>query len=147
MTGGQYSPTTPQDTNATTAPYGVIEQPLPISELAVAAGASYVARSTVYHAIELDRYIEQAIGKVGFSVVEAISYCHTTYGRINQLGSAVEMMRKLKETSVSQAAAEKLPAEERAQKIVRGVFCNLEKPEYGQLYDQVIARAQAQEGA
>jgi 2-oxoglutarate/2-oxoacid ferredoxin oxidoreductase subunit beta len=34
MTGGQYSPTTPMDSFATTAPYGNIEQPLPICELA-----------------------------------------------------------------------------------------------------------------
>ena len=30
MTGGQYSPTTPLDSRATTAPYGNIEQPFPI---------------------------------------------------------------------------------------------------------------------
>lgn len=144
MTGGQYSPTTPLHTRATTAPYGVIEQPIPISELAVAAGASFVARSTVYHAVELDRYIEQAIKKTGFSLVEAISYCHTTYGRINKMGSAVDMMRMLKENSVSQAAAEKLSAEEQGQKIVRGVFCDVEKPEYGELYAQIIAEAQAE---
>ncbi len=56
MTGGQYSPTTPLDGKATTAPYGNIEPPMPICELAIAAGASYVARSTVYHAVEMDRY-------------------------------------------------------------------------------------------
>ena len=40
MTGGQYSPTTPLDGRATTAPYGNIEPPFPICELAIAAGAS-----------------------------------------------------------------------------------------------------------
>lgn len=143
MTGGQYSPTTPLDSRATTAPYGNIEQPLPVCDLAAAAGASYVARSTVYHAVELDRYIEQAILKKGFSLVEAVSYCHTTFGRINKLGSAVDMMRRLKENSVSLAAAEKLLPEEREQHIVRGVLRDVEKPEYTALYDQVIERAQA----
>ncbi len=145
MTGGQYSPTTPLDSKATTAPYGNIEPPLPVCELAVAAGASFVARSTVYHAVELDRLIEQAIQKKGFSLVEAVSYCHTTFGRINKLGGAVEMMRKLKENSLTKAAAEKLPPEERAGKIVRGVFCDIEKPEYGELYDEIIRRAQQAE--
>src|SRR5512146_1828130 len=42
MTGGQYSPTTPLDSRATTAPYGNIEQPLQACDLAIAAGASYV---------------------------------------------------------------------------------------------------------
>jgi 2-oxoglutarate ferredoxin oxidoreductase subunit beta len=143
MTGGQSSPTTPLDSRATTAPYGTIEPPLAACELAIAAGASYVARSTVYHALELDRYIEQAIRKPGFGLVEAVSYCHTTYGRLNQLGSAVDMMRRLKEQSVPLAAAEQLSAEARQGKIVRGVLCDVDKPEYTALYDQVIARAQA----
>jgi 2-oxoglutarate ferredoxin oxidoreductase subunit beta len=137
MTGGQYSPTTPLDSRATTAPYGNIEQPLPIGDLAIVAGASYVARSTVYHAVELDRYIEQAIRKNGFSVVEAVSYCHTTFGRLNKLGSAVDMMRRLKENSVTQAAAE--PGG--APRIVRGVLHDVDKPEYTALYEQLIERA------
>ncbi len=142
MTGGQYSPTTPLDKRATTAPYGNVEPPMPVSELAVAAGATFVARGTVYHAVELERYIEQAVRKNGFSLVEAVSYCHTTYGRQNKLGSAVDMMRLLKENSLTIAAAEKLSPDERPGKIVRGVFCDIEKPEYSQLYDIVIQRAQ-----
>ena len=95
MTGGQQSPTTPLDMRATTAPYGNIEPPFPICDLASAAGATYVARSTVYHPLELDKYLAQAISNDGFSLVEAVSYCHTTYGRINKLGSAADMMRVL----------------------------------------------------
>ena len=143
MTGGQYSPTTPLDSKATTAPYGNIEQPLAACELAIAAGASYVARSTVYHALELDKYIEQAILKPGFGLVEAVSYCHTTFGRINKLGTAVDMMRQLKDHSLPLAAANSLAPEARAGKIVRGVLCDVDKPEYTALYDQIIARAQA----
>lgn len=143
MTGGQYSPTTPLRMRAMTAPYGNIEQSFPIVDLATAAGASFVARSTVYHAVELDRYIEQAIRTPGFAVVEAVSYCHTTFGRINKLGTAVEMMRALKENSTTQAAADKLTAEERAGKIVRGVFRNdQDKPEYTELYEALIKQAQ-----
>ena len=142
MTGGQYSPTTPINGRASTAPYGNIEPPMPICELAIAAGATYVARSTVYHAVELDRYIEQAIRKNGFSLVEAVSYCHTTYGRMNKLGTPVDMMRQLKEGSVSLNAADKLTPEERQAKIVRGVLHEVEKPEYTQLYEQLIQRVQ-----
>ena len=142
MTGGQYSPTTPVGGRASTAPYGNIEPPMPICELAKAAGATFVARSTVYHAVELDRFIEQAIRKNGFSLVEAVAYCHTTYGRMNKLGSTVDMMRMLKDESVSLTAAEKLSPEERERKIVRGVLHDVEKPEYTQLYDQLIQLAQ-----
>jgi 2-oxoglutarate ferredoxin oxidoreductase subunit beta len=144
MTGGQYSPTTPRHLLATTAPYGSIERPLEVCDLAIAAGASFVARSTVYHATELNRYIEQGIDNEGFAVVEAMSYCHTTYGRINELGTAADMMRRLKEDSISKSAYQKLPPEKRAGKIVRGIFRDEQWPEYTKLYDQIIARAQEQ---
>jgi len=142
MTGGQYSPTTPIGVRATTAPYGHIEQPFPIAELAVTAGAAFVARSTVYHVRELEKYIAQAIAKEGFAVVEAVSYCHTTLGRINRWGTAPDMMRRLKEQSVPLKQAQGMSEEERRDKIVRGVFVDRDIPEYTRLYDQIIERAQ-----
>jgi 2-oxoglutarate/2-oxoacid ferredoxin oxidoreductase subunit beta len=144
MTGGQYSPTTPLNGRATTAPYGNIEPPLSICDLAVAAGASYVARSTVYHALELDKFISEAIAKDGFSLVEAVSYCHTTYGRLNNLGTAADMMRALKDNSLSQSAYGRLSPEEQAQntKIVRGNFINIDRPQYTVAYSNLIRRVQ-----
>jgi 2-oxoglutarate/2-oxoacid ferredoxin oxidoreductase subunit beta len=147
MTGGQSSPTTPMESLASTAPYGNIEQPFPICDLAIAAGASFVARSTVYHAVELDRFLEKGILKEGFSLIEAVSYCHTTFGRINKLGAAVDMMRMLKDNSLSKKAAEKLDPDERAGKIVRGILCDVDKPEFTSLYEQLIERTSHTKGA
>ncbi|OGO27046.1 MAG: 2-oxoacid:ferredoxin oxidoreductase subunit beta, partial [Chloroflexi bacterium RBG_16_54_11] len=138
MTGGQYSPTTPIGGRASTAPYGNIEPCMPICDVAIAAGATFVARSTVYHAVELDRFIEHAIRKNGFSVVEAVAYCPTTYGRMNKLGTTVDMMRQLKEDSISLSAADKLSPEERETKIVRGILHDVEKPEFTQRYEQLV---------
>ncbi|MEZ0396156.1 MAG: 2-oxoacid:ferredoxin oxidoreductase subunit beta [Anaerolineales bacterium] len=142
MTGGQYSPTTPIGGRATTAPYGNIEPPFPICELAIAAGASYVARSTVYHALELDKFLAEAIAKDGFSVVEAVSYCHTTYGRFNRLGTAADMMRALKDNTIAQSAYERLTPEEKAAntKIIRGKFLDVDRPQYTVAYDNLITR-------
>lgn len=141
MTGGQYSPTTPLDLRATTAPYGNIEPPFPICELAITAGATFVARTTVYHAIEMDRFIEQAIQKNGFSMVEVVSYCHTTFGRLNRMGSAVDMMRALKDKSLSIKSTESVSPEEKKDKIIHGVLCDVDRPEYLSLYNQLIQRA------
>jgi 2-oxoglutarate ferredoxin oxidoreductase subunit beta len=141
MTGGQSSPTTPLDARSATAPYGHIEQPFPIVDLAMAAGAPFVARSTVYHVTELDRLIEQAVRKEGFALVEVVSYCHTTFGRANDIKSPIEMMRRLKENSVTLQAASKLGDDLGPESIVRGVFRDDERPEYTYLYDQVIERA------
>jgi 2-oxoglutarate ferredoxin oxidoreductase subunit beta len=145
MTGGQHSPTTPWGIETATTPYGHIEQQFPIAELAATAGASFVARSTVYHVRELERYLGQAITKDGFALVEAVSYCHTTLGRINRWGTAPDMMRKIKEQSVTLAQAEKMSADDKRDKIVRGVFADRDIPEYTQLYDHVIERAQQEQ--
>jgi len=147
MTGGQYSPTTPIGGRATTAPYGNVEPPFPLCDLAAAAGASYVARSTVYHALELDKFLTEAIAKDGFSLVEAVSYCHTTYGRLNKLGTAAVMMRSLKDNSIARTALERMTPEEQAAntKIVRGTFVNIERPQYTNVYANLITRVQGGE--
>ena len=144
MTGGQYSPTTPIGGRATTAPYGNVEPPFPVCDLAIAAGASFVARSTVYHALELDKLLAEAIAKDGFSLVEAISYCHTTYGRMNKLGTAADMMRSLKDNSIAKTALDRMTAEEQAgnTKIVRGTFVNIDRPQYTQVYSNLITQVQ-----
>jgi len=143
MTGGQYSPATPPGVIAATAPFGTIEQPFSPCDLAAAAGASFVARSTVFHAGELDQLIEQGMRKQGFALIEAVSYCHTTYGRMNRIGSAVDMMRALKENSITIEAAAKMSEEERRGKIMRGVLVDWDIPEYTAEYEKVIARAQS----
>lgn len=107
----------------------------------MAAGAPYVARSTVYHVSELDRLIEQAMRKKGFALVEAVSYCHTTFGRANDLRSPVEMMRQLKDKSIPVRAAAKLEEGPEPDQIVRGVFRDVDRPEYTELYDQIIEKA------
>ncbi len=53
MTGRQYSTTTPTHEYGTTAPHGNIDKPFDIAQLAGGAGATYTARSNVYHANQL----------------------------------------------------------------------------------------------
>jgi 2-oxoglutarate ferredoxin oxidoreductase subunit beta len=139
MTGGQYSPTTPSGKLATTAPYGHVEQPFDLSRLAEVAGASFVARSTVAHPTELPKLIEKGLAKKGFSVIEILSNCQTSYGRINQMGSPVEMLRWFRDNTVSVSAANKGDGEG---KIVRGVLVDRDLPEYTEQYARIIAMAQ-----
>jgi 2-oxoglutarate/2-oxoacid ferredoxin oxidoreductase subunit beta len=143
MTGGQYSPATPEGSITATAPYGTIERSFSPCDLAAAAGAAFIARSTVFHARELDEIIERGLNKKGFSMIEAVSYCHTTFGRMNKIGSAVDMMRMLKDQSVTAEAAAKMSEEERHNKIIRGVLVDRDIPEYTAEYEKLIARAQA----
>ncbi len=140
MTGGQVSPTTPIGLKASTAPYGNPENSFNISGLAEAAGASFVARGTVHDALILDRYIEKAIRKKGFSVVEVMTPCPTAFGRRNRLGDGVAMIKDLKEHSISLNKASKMNEEELNDKIVTGILVDREKPEYTENYKKLIER-------
>jgi len=143
MTGGQYSPLTPEDRRATTAPYGTIERNFDLAELAKAAGATYVARSTTYHNSLLTRLMVAAARHKGFSVVEAITACPVAYGRRNKLGDGADMLLAQKENAVTVKQAESMGKDELAGKIVIGELYQAEAPEYTELYQQIIQRAQA----
>ncbi len=144
MTGGQYSPTTPFGSKSTTSVYGHIEHAFSIAELAVTAGASFVARATVYHADLVDRLIEQAVNKRGFAVVEVISNCHVQYGRRNKLGGAVDMLSSFKEKAVTVSRAAKMSPEELAGKTTIGVLADREIPISTEEYIKVREQARAQ---
>lgn len=141
MTGGQYSPTTPVDSIASTAPYGAIEPPFDVCNLAIAAGATYVARGTAFNTIQLDKYVEQGILNPGFSVIEAMSQCPTYYGRKNKQRTPVDSLRWQKEAVVPVAKAREMKAEELKGKLVTGELHHSTRPEYIHLYDQLIERA------
>ena len=140
MTGGQVSPATPSGDRASTAPFGSREPNFDIAALAAGAGASFVARETVAKPLLLDKLIERAIRKKGFSLVEVMTPCPTTYGRLNKAGDAVQMTAYLKEHSASKAKAETLSGEERDRAIVTGVLVDVEKPEYTEQYARLVER-------
>jgi len=138
MTGGQVSPTTPMGKKASTAPYGNPDQPFNISGLAEAAGASFVARGTVYHALQLPKLIEKAIKKNGFSVVEILTPCPTAFGRRNKMGTAVNMMHWLKDNTVSIKKAASMTEEELKGKTITGIFVDKDIPEYTEVYQNLV---------
>jgi 2-oxoglutarate ferredoxin oxidoreductase subunit beta len=142
MTSGQYSPMTPRGMLGTTAPYGNVEDSFDLCELAKAAGASYVARSTSYHVPLLMDIIEKALQNKGFSVVEALSQCPTYLGRKNKIGGPVEMLNWIKERTVNVRAAANLPPEKLAGKLLIGELHHATRPEFTTDYLETIARVQ-----
>jgi 2-oxoglutarate/2-oxoacid ferredoxin oxidoreductase subunit beta len=144
MTGGQFSPLSGPGKRATTAPYLTIDSEFDIVEMARAAGATFVARSTTYHVRETTEMLKKAITHKGFSVVEVLSQCPTHYGRKNKEGDAVQMLQGYKDNTAklgSKALAENPDL------IPRGIFVDIEKPEYCQSYDAIIARADKRKAA
>jgi len=143
MTGGQYSPTTPMESIATTSRYGNIEPPFDPCEMAKASGATFVARGTAYHTLELEKTILAAINHNGTSVVDIIDACPTYFGRANKFKSATHMMEVIeKDGTVSAKQVDKLPPEKVEGKMLRGILHQVEKPEYTSQYENlVIAKA------
>ena len=138
MTGGQYSPLSGFGTLATTAPFTNIDHDFDTVELAIAAGASFVARTSTYHVQQMTKIIRQAILHEGFSVVEIMSQCPTYFGRKNKIGSAVDMMEYYKNNTTSIGSKAK---KENPDLIERGVFVEKEMPEYCSEYDKIIEMA------
>ena len=142
MTGGQFSPTTPLGSKTKTSVYGSIDTPFDICSLAAAAGATYVARSTVYHVNMLINQIAEGINHQGFSVVEAVCDCPTLYGRLNKKGAAPDMLLGFKENAVMKAKADTMTEEEMKGKIVIGNFAKrVDRKEYTAQYDSIIESA------
>jgi 2-oxoglutarate ferredoxin oxidoreductase subunit beta len=139
MTGGQFSPLSGLGKKATTAPYSSIDNQFDVVELAKSAGASFVARSTVFHATECKDMLKKAISHKGFSVVEILSQCPTYYGRKNKEGDAVQMMEGFK-TNTVKLGSKKL--EKNPDLIQRGIFVeDTQKAEYCEASDKIIASA------
>ena len=138
MTGGQFSPLTGIGGMATTAPYASIDRSFDVVELAKAAGATYVARSTAFHAQECTKFIHDAILHDGFSVVEILTQCPTHYGRKNKKGGPAEMIQEFKKITTTIGSKAK---QENPELIERGVFVQQDLPEYCAEYDKIIERA------
>ncbi|GCD12730.1 2-oxoacid:ferredoxin oxidoreductase subunit beta [Clostridium tagluense] len=127
MTGGQCSPTTPKDARTTTSEGGNLCRDFDICKLCDAAGATYIARSTVAHYNHLVKSIEGAILRKGFSVVEALTTCPVQYGRRNKLKKPSDMINVLKNGGAEN------------EKLKIGVFKDENEDEYVEQYLKYIS--------
>ncbi|MBI2919631.1 MAG: 2-oxoacid:acceptor oxidoreductase family protein [Planctomycetes bacterium] len=144
MTGGQYSPTTPVGSFAATAQYGNVETPFDIVALGTALGAAFVARGSVTEPVKLERMILKALGVKGFSIVEAVSTCPTTYGSRNKLRTVEAYMDWVRDRTYDVTKADRLTPEEKKDKWPLGIFVDQPKRSYVEIYEQeVVPKAMA----
>jgi len=142
MTGGQYGPTTPLKSWTTTTPYGNIEHPFNLVQLAAASGAVYVARWTTLQVRQLKNSVKRALQKEGFSFIEVVSPCPELYGRYNKLGTPIDLMKRYKSMSQVQHGFDPAKAEITPDRIIAGEFVNVEKPSYGRLLREMTTKVQ-----
>jgi len=127
MTGGQVAPTTPHGLKTATTPYGNVENQFDISALAIAAGATYVARWTVYQTLQITKCIRKALSHRGFSLIEIMSHCPVQFGKKAGMNS-VKMLDDFKNRSVPVAKTAGMTEQEKAGKIIVGELLDIEKP-------------------
>jgi 2-oxoglutarate/2-oxoacid ferredoxin oxidoreductase subunit beta len=84
MTGGQCSSTTPQDAQVASGFLNKLEKPLDICQVAGAAGACHVSRTSTYDK-GLVEGLKEAIAFDGFSLVDIWGICPGRYTRRNKL--------------------------------------------------------------
>lgn len=143
MTGGQRSPTTPLGDKTSTTVYGNPDEPFDISGVAAAAGASFVARSTTFHGVQVEKLIAQGLDNNGFSVIEVIGPCFTAHGRRNKqrYKSNLDMFKEEKDTAINIAIAKNKTPEELAGKVTVGVLHNRPAQEYTQRSREIAQKA------
>ncbi len=141
MTGGQYSPTTRFGDKSVTSRYGLPEPEFDLCELVKAAGAAFVARSTVFHYNHLVKYLKRGLSKGSFAFVEVMEPCPTMYGKFNDLGGAPEMIERIREEVIPLSRwkpdSDKKPI---------GVLSEWDKLEYTKAYRDVIRKARGKHG-
>lgn len=135
MTGGQVSPTTPYASRTTTTPFGNPEKSFDICSLVIGAGATYVARGTVFHIHQLIKLIKDGIAHKGFSLIDVVTICPVYYGRMNGYEDAIALMEDIKSRTISIEKSKEKSNKELDNMIITGLFKKEEKGEFIDSYN------------
>jgi len=96
LTTGQLSPTSIKGMNTKSTPFGSVENPINPIPLAIAAGASYVARGFTGQQKQLVELIKGGLQHKGFALIDTFSPC-VTYNHDNTHEFFKQKTRKLEE--------------------------------------------------
>lgn len=141
MTGGQAAPDTPEGFKATSAPYGAVESPVDAANLAIAAGATFVARWSVLQTPQLEASFRKALAHKGFSLLEVLSPCPTYFGRNNGMTDPVENLRWIRDNSVMLEEARRMDPSALGGKYVLGELFETRRPELSEVYARLRGAA------
>jgi 2-oxoglutarate ferredoxin oxidoreductase subunit beta len=141
MTGGQVAPSTPFGAKTTTSPIGNFEEPFNFCSLAATCGAVYVARWTTLHIRWFTDSVHEAMQKKGFSFVEILAPCPTSFGRRNKMRGAVDLLKFFHERSVIRNQIDPKDAVlDFNNQLVLGKFVDIERPTFLDNYQLINRR-------
>jgi 2-oxoglutarate ferredoxin oxidoreductase subunit beta len=147
LTNSQTSPTTPQGFWSVTMKQGNIDPTFNASNLAIAAGASFVGRETMLDPKKLERLLIKGFEHKGFSFLEVLSNCHINLGRKNKMASAMENLNWIDSITVAKSKYDKMTEEERLNLLPTGVLHHdMEAREYCDMYQDVKDAHQGKRG-
>jgi len=146
LTNSQISPTTPQGMWCVSAQNGNIDPTFNAANLAIGAGATFVARETVNDPKKLEKMLVKGFEHRGYSFMEVLSNCHINLGRKNKMNSAMENLSWIDSITVSKKKWDELPPEEQMNKLATGILREVVQPEYTDMYEEVIKAAQGKRG-
>ena len=132
LTKGQSSPTSPTNLATKTAPYGLMGESMNPAFLALAYGATFVARGAAIKREQLSDLIEQGIRHRGFSFIEILTSCSSFNTKHLAITKVLQRMAHLEACPEDDFEALRLASDTRH--IHLGVFRNVERPT---LNDQV----------
>jgi len=139
LTKGQTSATSPMGMLSATSPYGNIQQPLNASTLALAYGATFVARVFSRERHDVTDIITQAVSHKGFSFVHVLSPCIEFHKTVTY-ESWREEVHPLPEDYAADDRVAALALAENHDPVYTGLFIRQETPTYHDRVQQVLAR-------
>ncbi len=137
LTNSQTSPTTPQGMWTVTAKRGNIDPTFDACNLAIGAGASFVARESVTEPKKLEKVIQKALEHKGYSFIDVFSNCHINLGRKNKMANAMENLEWIESITVAKTKFDKLEENEKIGKFPTGILKEEQQAEYCELYEKV----------
>jgi len=134
LTTGQVTPTTPVGVKTRSTPYGNVEQPLNPLALALASGATFVARGFSGDVNHLTYLFKEAIKHKGFAFIDVLQPCYTFY---NTYSYFRERVYKLEEAGHDPTNLEEAlkKAYEWNNRIPIGIFYKVKRPTFEELKD------------
>jgi len=138
LTNSQTSPTTPQGFWTVSQKAGNIDPTFDTCKLAIAAGASFVARETMLDPKKLEKVLVKAMQHKGFSMMEVLSNCHINLGRKNKMLSAMENLEWIDSITTSKKKYDAMTEDEQLNLLPTGVLKqDTEVAEYCDMYAEI----------
>ena len=136
LTNSQTSPTTPQGMWTVTMKRGNIDPTFNACDLAMAAGASFVARESMLDPKKLEKVFVKGFEHKGYSFFDIFSNCHVNLGRKNKMGTAMENLEWIDKITMAKMKYDKLEeGKEKAKLFPTGILKqDKEAKEYTQMY-------------